>query len=111
MIPGLSESVMPLSSRTTCWPLVTAGSSPMFAIFRFASVFTSVDFPTFGMPTIIARAVFRPRVGTATLPQTSAMRLRVSAAFSVVMAMATTLPLSALARGALRLEVLRARGE
>ena len=57
MIPGLSESVMPFFRTTCCWLFVTAGLSPVFATLRSISVLMSVDFPTFGMPTMITRAV------------------------------------------------------
>ena len=57
MMPGLSEMVIPFFSSRSVVPFVTAGSSPTFATLRFMSVLIKVDFPTLGMPTIIARAV------------------------------------------------------
>src|ERR1019366_1737912 len=91
-MPGLSDSVIPFFMTTTCSLFVTAGSSPTFATFRCARVFTSVDLPTFGMPMIIARAVLRPLVGTASASQASVIRPRPSAARSVLTAIASTFP-------------------
>ena len=92
-MPGVSEIVIPLFRVTSCVPLVTAGSSPTLATLRSMSVLISVDLPTFGMPTIIARTDFPGPLGcVASFLLSSAMRRFVSAVLLVVRATARTLP-------------------
>jgi len=50
----VSCRMMPFFRSMRCWFLVMAGSLPVLAIFLPVSVFMMVDFPTFGMPRMMA---------------------------------------------------------
>ena len=54
-IPGVSRSSSPLFRRIHCFPLVTPGLFPVLAQAFPAKELIKVDFPTFGIPTTIAR--------------------------------------------------------
>lgn len=54
-IPGVSKSSTFLFKRIHCFPFVTPGLFPVLAQAFPASALINVDFPTFGIPTTIAR--------------------------------------------------------
>ena len=54
-IPGVSRSSSCLLRRIHCFPFVTPGLFPVFAQALPAYALINVDFPTFGIPTTIAR--------------------------------------------------------
>ena len=53
-IPGVSRSSMFFPRRIHCLPFVTPGLFPTFVHAFLAYELINVDFPTFGIPTIIA---------------------------------------------------------
>ena len=61
-MPGVSRSSKSFFSLIHCFPLVTPGLSPVLAVAFPTLLFMNVDFPTFGMPTIMALT------GTKSLP-------------------------------------------
>ena len=54
-MPGVSRSSTFLFSRIHCFPFVTPGLFPVLAHDFHARELIKVDFPTFGIPTTIAR--------------------------------------------------------
>ena len=57
-MPGVSRSCIPFERVSHCFPLVTPGLSPVFALFFPVRRLIKDDFPTLGTPTIISLRFF-----------------------------------------------------